>query len=287
MVRRLAFRTTRALLLFLAVGALAACFRPRVESSLPTGAQRFSAPPVYGKWWAMTAECSGATSSLSTVQWFVVPGVSLFWRDGSVVNGYWSREGNAIVLAEGALEDGTVVRHEMLHALQDDGRHTRTFIERCAGVVGCMSACVEAARRSAPVIAALPRASASQMLIDVAIDPLERGLTGSDGYFALTVSVRNPSRDSVVVELPRSPESAAASWFRFELSNGTVVIMNSTPAQASGSMVFAPGETRRAVFDIRLSQLLEGAASLTPGTFAVRGGFGTEWSVSKSFALAQ
>ena len=236
----------------------------------------------------MTAECSGKASSLSTVQWFVVPGVSLFWRDGSVVNGYWSREGNAIVLAEGAVEDGAVVRHEMLHALQDDGRHTRSFVERCAGVVGCMSACVQAARLSAPVIAAaLPRVSASEMLIDVAIDPLERGSTGSDGYFALTVSVRNPGRDSVVVELPRSPESAAASWFRFELSNGTTVLMNSTPAQESGSMVFAPGETRRAVFDLRLTQLLEGTGSQAPGTYAVRGGFGTQWSVSRSFVVGQ
>ena len=286
MVRRLALGTTRALLVVLAVGALAACFRPRVESSLPTGARRFSAPPVYGKWWAMTSECSGATGSMSTVQWFVVPGVSLFWRDGNVVNGYWSREGNAIVLAEGAVEDGAVVRHEMLHALQDEGRHTRTFMERCAGIVGCMSACVQAARGSAPVVAALPRASASEMLIDVAIDPLERGLSG-DGYFALTVSVRNPSRDSVVVVLPPSPESAAVSWFRFELTNGTVVVMNSTPARSRGRWSLHQGETRRAVFDLRLSQALEGAGGLTPGTYAVRGGFGTEWSVPKSFVVGQ
>lgn len=83
---------------------------------------------------------------MSSVQFYVIPGVSLFWRQGSVINGFWMREGNRIVLAEGAIDDGGVVRHEMLHALTNDGRHTRqAFLERCAGVVTCLTPCVEAA----------------------------------------------------------------------------------------------------------------------------------------------
>jgi hypothetical protein len=282
MVRRLARNTRRALLPFLAVGALAACHHARIEAALPTGAQRFTAPLVYEKWWAMTAGCSGSTGSISSVQWFVVPGVSLFWRDGSIVNGYWLRDGNKIVLAEGAMEDGAVVRHEMLHAQQSEGRHTRAFIEQCGGIVGCLTACVEAARRSAPVRAALARVSEREMEIDVGLDSAT-----NDGHFALTVSVRNPSSDSVVVELPRPAGSSPRAWFRFELSDGTIGIANSTLAQQSDAMVFGPGEIRRAVFDLRLTASFDGARGLPAGTYSVRGGFGSEWSVPRSFVLGQ
>ena len=146
MVRRQDISTSRALLLFFAACVLAACWRPRLESPLPASAQRLTPPAVFETWWAMTSQCSGSSAPMSSVQWYVVPGVSVFWREGSVVNGFWSRNGNRIVLSEGAVDEGSVVRHEMLHALTNDGRHTRqAFLERCAGVVACMSPCVEAA----------------------------------------------------------------------------------------------------------------------------------------------
>jgi hypothetical protein len=146
MHRRQVSTTSRALSLFVAACVLAACWRPRLESPLPASARPFDPPTVFGEWWAMTAECSGSSAPMASVQFYVVPGVSLFWREGSVVNGFWSRTGNRIVLAEGAVSDGEVVRHEMLHALTNDGRHTRqAFLERCAGVVACLTPCVEAA----------------------------------------------------------------------------------------------------------------------------------------------
>ena len=150
MVRRQVIRTSRALFLFFAVCMLAACWRQRLETALPSSAQRLTPPAVFEQWWTMTAQCSGSSAPLSSVQFYVVPGVSLFWRSGSVINGFWSRAGNRIVLAEGAIEDGGVVRHEMLHALTNDGRHTRqAFLERCAGVVTCLTPCIEAANAGA------------------------------------------------------------------------------------------------------------------------------------------
>jgi hypothetical protein len=146
MVRPQVTSTSRALFPFLVAGALASCFRPSLESPLPASARRLTPPAIFGEWWAMTTECSGSSAPMSSVQFYVVPGVSLFWREGSVVNGFWTRTGNRIVLAEGAIDDGSVVRHEMLHALTNDGRHTRqAFLERCGGVVACLSPCVEAA----------------------------------------------------------------------------------------------------------------------------------------------
>jgi hypothetical protein len=288
MVRRLAPGTTRALLLAFAAIFAGACQRLRVESPLPATAHRFVAPAVYQQWWALTSECSGASGSLESVQWFVVPGVSLFWRDGSVVNGFWSRDGNKIVLAEGAIDDGEVVRHEMLHALQVDGRHTRrAFIERCGGVVSCMSACIDVASRSPQGGASLPRVPASSMVIDVAVDPGDPGSTSYDGHFAVTVSVRNPARDSVVVTLPGFEEGVRTPSFRYELSDGTEGVSYSLPAPDSGLMVFGPGETRRAVFDFKISSSFKGMRVLPPGSYSVRGGFGAQWSAPRSFVLAQ
>jgi hypothetical protein len=120
------------------------------------------------------------------------------------------------------------------------------------------------------------------MEIDVGLDSATR-----DGHFALTVSVRNPNRDSVVVELPRPAGSSPRAWFRFELSDGTIGIANSTLAQDTGMMVFGPGEIRRAVFDLRLTASFDGARGLPAGTYSVRGGFGSEWSVPRSFVLGQ
>lgn len=286
MDRRLVRNTRRTLLLAFAAFSVGACQRLRVESRLPDTAHRFVAPSIYEKWWAMTAECSGTTGSLASVQWFVVPGVSLFWRDGSVVNGFWSRDENKIVLAEGAIDDGAVVRHEMLHALTVEGRHTRrAFIERCGGVVSCQTACIEAAGRSPEGGASLPRVAANAMEIDVTVDPVDPASNAYDGHFALTVSVRNPGGDSVVVALPGSGDGVRTPSFRYELSNGTEGISYSLPA--SGLMVFGPGETRRAVFDFKVSSAFEGLRVLPPGTYSVRGGFGPVWSAPRSFVLAQ
>ncbi len=288
MDRRLARSTRRTLILAFAACSVGACHRLRVESPLPATAHRFVAPAIYEKWWAITAECSGTAGSLASVQWFVVPGVSLFWREGSVVNGFWSRNGNRIVLAEGALDDGAVVRHEMLHALEVDGRHTRrAFIERCGGVVSCMTACVEAASRSPQGGATLPRVAANTMEIDVTVDPLDPAPTAYDGHFAVTVSVRNPGADSVVVTLPGTEAGVRTPSFRYELSNGTEGITYSLPAPDSGLMVFGPGETRRAVFDFKISTAFEGMRVLPPGTYSVRGGLGAAWGARRSFTLAQ
>ena len=263
-----------------------ACHRPRVDP-LPGTAQPFTAPPVFARWWAMTAECSGASTAMTDVKWFVVPGVSLFWRAGSVINGYWSREDNAIVLAQGAIDDGAVVRHEMLHAMQREGRHLRRdFVEHCGGVVSCLSVCLEAAGEGPVPNAALAVVPSDLMPVEVTIDPaVSEGPV--DGRFTVTVSVRNPRADSVVVPLPGSSPGSAPG-FRFELTNGTFGVANGIAWRGSAPMVFGPGETRRAVFDIRVADGANASLqSLTPGLYEIRGGFGLAWSSTRSFTLSQ
>src|SRR5687768_764740 len=106
---------------------------------LPAGAVAFTPTSVYSWWWQQTESCSGRTGALSTVQWFVVPGVSsIATPNGNIVSGYWDPDGRRIVLAGESQYFGDLVRHEMLHALLGKGSHPRAeFIQKCSGVVVC------------------------------------------------------------------------------------------------------------------------------------------------------
>jgi len=263
--------------LFALVVSLNGCHRAFVAPRLPTTAQRFAAPSIYRKWWAMTAECSGSRLPIESVEWFVVPGVSVFWYQGNLTSGFWSGAGNRIVLAEGALDDGAVVRHEMLHALQPTAGHSRAFVGQCGGLVICLSACREAAGRAPLVSHALRRVDARAMQVDVAFDPSGES-SATDDHLTFIVTAHNPSADSVVVDLaPR------ATMFRIELTSATDTIRNAVPWWESSELVFGPGETRRAVFDFRASVFAR--FRTIEGAVAIRGGFGARWSAPKSVTL--
>ena len=227
----------------------------------------------------MTAECSGSRQSIESVEWFVVPGVTVFWYQGNLTSGFWSGAGNRIVLAEGAVDDGAVVRHEMLHALQPAAGHSRAFVRQCGGLVICLSACREAAGRAPLVSHALRRVDAGAMQVEVAFDPPGQG-SATDDHLTFTVTAHNPSADSVVVDL-----ASRATMFRIELTSATDTIRNAVPSWEASEMVFGPGETRRAVFDFRASSVFGGFRAIE-GTVAMRGGFGAQWSAPKSITVS-
>src|SRR5438128_642176 len=79
-------------------------------STLPTGAVAMVAPQVYQDWLQTTETCSGLAGNLSTIQFYVVPGVNTFSTEDGPKVGLWSREGSAnrIVIA------GNYVDHEMV-----------------------------------------------------------------------------------------------------------------------------------------------------------------------------
>src|SRR5688572_6639568 len=117
-------RVMRGLSSVAAVIGLAAC-RSLVDPDLPADARQFAPPAVYARWWAMTEACSGLSGDLSSVSWFVVPGVTTVSLNGIEVDGYWSLGSNRIVIAEAGMLAGGKVRHEMLHALLQRRGHPR------------------------------------------------------------------------------------------------------------------------------------------------------------------
>jgi len=116
------------------LGLLAGCETLGPPSPLPSGAVLLSPPPYYREWWARTESCAGLAGDFAAVEWYVVPGVSVFETDAGPKVGLWahSSAGQRIVLAGEYAGHELVVRHEMLHALLDRGGHPpEYFRERC------------------------------------------------------------------------------------------------------------------------------------------------------------
>jgi len=115
-----------------------------VDPALDPRAVPFQPPPVYARWWSMVQSCSGLQGSLSDVSWYQVPGSGTVSYSGDEVAGYWALKDSRIVLGGEAVLDGSVVRHEMLHALvrKASGHPREYFLQRCAGLVVCGPTCV-------------------------------------------------------------------------------------------------------------------------------------------------
>ncbi len=94
-------------------------------------------PPVYETWWNDLELCSGVSGDFHAVSWYYIPGSAGFRSgSGADVLGIWQPVGNAIVIAEAALQDQWVVAHEELHALLKRTDHPpEYFSQKCANEV--------------------------------------------------------------------------------------------------------------------------------------------------------
>jgi hypothetical protein len=227
-------------------------------------------------------ECSGRSAPLSRVSWYVVPGASTVEIDGERYAGYWSSSGNAIVLAEAAMLDGPLVRHEMLHSLVEEAGHARGhFLERCGGVVACERRCVAEAEPLPPVPASMPRVGPDVLEVDVIVNPAAPSVGSYGGYFTVTVIAHNPWNNPIVVRLPPSSDAGPSISFRYEFAGGGLTEYNDR-AIDDGVTRFAPGETKRRAYDFHIVGPGESPVNggLQPGTYQFRGAYGDNWSAT-------
>ncbi len=265
--------------LLLAAPLLFGCERPSAPV-LVEGAQRFDPPPAYQLWWEMTQECAGRRGLFSRVRWYYVPGARTLLVNDQRVEGYWTSAGNTIVLAESAMLKGPLVRHEMLHSLQDGDGHPREFfLGRCGGVVVCDGACA-AEEPLAPASASLSRVTGDALEISLELRPSSPspGLYG--GYFTMTVTAGNPRTDSVIVDLPRIAFDQAPTSFEYVVEDRVGAHGGRARIWDDGVVRFAPGEVKRHVFDFRLynSDPAGPAEILSPGTHVFSGAYGGNWT---------
>ena len=271
------------LLIPFAVSTFIAC--GLATEPLPDGTREVSAPPVYDLWWSMTEDCSSRAGEFTAIKWFIVPGVATFKHRDEQVSGYWSKADQGIVIAEKAMFDGGLVRHEMLHALIGQGGHSRNdFLERCGGTVVCLSGCIRDAGTAPVAGRSVARVEPVEMRIDIAVDPAQPQRSVNEGHFRLVVTVTNPRTDSVVVLLPWAGDAPPSS-FNFLLNGQRTGLWFTQHAWDPGVTIYGPGATRRAVFDFVLADRFDGVRAMPEGTYQVRGGFGPATSPYRSFVF--
>jgi hypothetical protein len=237
----------------LLLGAFAIVSCTTVSEPLPSLAEQIDAPAAYEHWWAMTQECSGRTGDFASIQWYVVPGAtSMKLSNGEVVDGYWDNANHRIVLAGTVQLWGDVVRHEMLHALLGNTRgHPRAqFIQRCGGVVACEAGCRNEETPALPD-STWTHVKPTQLPVTFAVDPESPGSTLNNGTFVLIVSVTNSRDEPVVVDLDPSGDDGPPISFAYDLlrSQNAIRLTYDARAWVPETMWFAPGETKRFVFD--------------------------------------
>ena len=226
-----------------------------------------AAAPVYAFWWNLMERCSGRTGRLSSVSWFVAPQIHM---GGQHYGGYWWENGNRILLAESRILDGPIVRHEMLHALLQDGDHPPEYFgSRCGSEVGCPD-CVESSFGATPAereqaIDVTP--SLLQVSVEAAWPDPELGV--EPGRLAIIVTARNPSSQPLWVRLPTH------LTFGYHL-HGPTIGYTSSERSDERRYFFGPGQERRMVSDEHF---------WCPGTYTVRGFFGDALSDELRFEI--
>lgn len=257
------------------VGSLGSGACRDVAAPLPVSAVRFTPPPVYARWWAITEGCSGRTGDFAAYSWYVVPGHSV--PDGRVRNvaAYADVVGRRMVFAASWRDDGGTVRHEMLHALLGPAyasgdlahQHPPAYFQgRCAGVVDCPEiGCGDAgpAPVTAPANAPTLPLSAVDIRVDLLSNPVSR--TGADNFVSLIVRVTNPSTGPVWVPLEATPDLRPpyVHWYGFRIvpAGQRVPIADLTRTDSAGMVTsdsirrvpFAARQTREWVIDMPAS----------------------------------
>lgn len=229
--------------------ALVACGL-EVRNDFPWGAVEIPPPPQYRVWWELVERCSGRRARFDGVRWFQVVAGDILVRD-QVASGAWYAARNSIVVQPG-VAGGSVVRHEMLHAvLQDGGHPDEYFKNRCGDIVACGREC---GPRSMPNDLAPSRLSE----FDVALEPFPAfpSLARHNGHFSFVVKIRN--------RLNRFAYVREGEYALSHCHVGVLVASARDPDQTrlacdygfSGPFrFFAPGETRSLVIDVDLRNL--------------------------------
>jgi hypothetical protein len=254
----------------LSLAGLFACHSP-TEPRLPSGAVLMQAALPYAFWWQMTEACAGTTGELASVRWYSVPGTSTIAIDGKDYDGYWFGGSNSIVLAEDAVLDGPLVRHEMLHALVRTPRHERMdFVDNCGGVVACEGQCEAEAGKPGDPAPSTTEIPVDQLEIESVIEPSNPSMASDSGWIAISVVARNPLPDDAWALLaPVGPGSEYSATFGYIIrcvaacEGGT----GDGYTYIEGTRFGFPGNSvRRYVFDFQLS----------PGTYGVRVTFNSD-----------
>jgi hypothetical protein len=133
-----------------------------------------------------------------------------------------------------------------------------------------------------PASPAALRVAPDALEVGVSISP-ERPSPGLDGgYFTMTVTVRNPRNEAVVVALPPPTDAGPSVSFEYRLEYAGGSSQHNDRALDDAVTRFGPGEIKRQVYDFHVTGTygFMGRDGLGPGTYRFRAAYGRNWAVS-------
>lgn len=259
-----------------------------VDPQFPSDAEEFSPPAVYATWWKMTEACSGMTGSLGAITWFKTNQALHNFPSGDPIGGYWSSFGNRIVLTNDIVLDGRSVRHEMLHALVRKGGHPRNqFLGNCLGTVACQGGCLQDAGAYPQPPETPIHVTGDSLAITLDVEPRNPISAYDGGFFSMTVMVRNRSSHWVTVPSQYSlyfPNLDSTRTFEIDVRGPAGGMSDWKNRVDPSGWIFAPGETKRQVFDFAIGNDLV-HSKLPPGNYIARGGYSDYQSADSTFVI--
>lgn len=241
----------RCLLLLIGTMSALACRDPVAVTFPPHAVRLAGPPPAFRGWWEVVEGCSGLAGPFDSVEWYSTPPATLTSRGRNAV-GAWFRDGNRVVISTSWMDHGPLVRHEMLHAILQTGSHPAEFFERKCGD--------ELIREFVDATAPVPFPEAVNVSVDVlgaeaTLFPRSLSLQEQNGHATVVVRVHNPTTRAVFVPAGIFGESRCGvgylitslttpSWTKWECSY--------LDSAGDSRVYFAPGQTRRLVFEARL-----------------------------------
>lgn len=269
-------RARRGLLVVGVAATFSAACRSLMEPALPAGAEEMTAPAVYARWWSLVEACSDRSGSMSSVRWYRTPGSS-FALNGQREAGMWRSRGNRIVIAGDAVSDGSLVRHEMLHALlRVPGHPPAQFRQACSSLVSCLDVCADQARkgwRPPSQYVGLPPES---LAVSSTAELMPRESDGQR-WVSLWVTARNPLAQSVRVSMRGN--TRALPTFGYDLQGPAGGIGADLVVLDSSTSFFAPRETKRWLFEFRVADSLSATLFVVPaGQYLMRGAYARRWT---------
>ncbi len=106
-----------------------------VPSTQPpvSGASRFEPPEKYTTFWKTLEGCARIKGNYKAIAWFKADSVTV---DGTDYNAYWFGKWNRVVIRSDRLDNDATIKHEMMHALIQNGGHPATYFSGRCGNLG-------------------------------------------------------------------------------------------------------------------------------------------------------
>lgn len=238
----------RPLALCLATFACSDVFEPE----FPPNAVLIQPPPQYRIWWEVVESCSGVTRSFDAVSWYRVPLGQGLTVQGETAAGAWFADENSIAIGDGWRVVGSLVRHEILHAILQTGAHPKEFFrDACGDEVLCGRDCLE----DVVLPNAIPLA-VEQLNVDATLFPRFPSLGRDGGTAVVVVRVRNPYGVNAFVNAHRFAQATCPVGFIMtSVSDARRFDEDCRPLRYNASdtrVYFKPYEMRHVIFDLNL-----------------------------------